>query len=104
MAKRPKFTAAQQLRIRDLALESVVEISIAVGNEGARAFQSADTEGGGAPSDLVRENIIAAATALSELEVRDDTLWERYDWRETCDAIADVINAGGHVVVADLLR
>lgn len=104
MAKRQKFTAEQQLKILELALESAVEISIAVGNEGSRAYEAADTQGGNAASDVVRENIIAAATTLSELEVRDEDLWSRHDWRDTCDAIADVITTGGRVVVADLLR
>lgn len=104
MAKRKKFTAAQLLKVQELALESAVEISIAVGSEGPRAFQSADTGGGGAASDVVRESIIAAATALSELEVDDDTLWSRHEWRDTCDAIAAVITTGGRVVVADLLQ
>ena len=104
MTKRRQHPSVKKMKIQALALESVVEISIAVGNDGSKAFQAADTRNGNAPSDVVRENIIAAAMALSKFEVRDEDLWSRNDWRETCDAIAAVIVEGGVVDVPSLLR
>lgn len=97
-------TITQQLRIQTLALESAVEIAIAVGHEGARAFTSVDPRNPGAPSDVVREAILEAATELAELEVAREELWDRHDWRDTCDAIANVINRGDVAYVEQLLR
>lgn len=44
--------------------------------------------------DMVRDAVVTAARDLSQLEAAEPKLWERHDWRNTCDALAEAICSG----------
>lgn len=44
------------------------------------------------------------AEAIADAEMADPKLWERYDWRETCDAAAALINAGHSAKFDQVIR
>lgn len=77
--------------------ENVAEVAVAVGEHGRRAYDAMALHPDAArvsPGDLVREAILAAGRGVAQLEVVDRTLWERHDWRNTCDALAEAICSG----------
>ena len=81
----------------DLLCESVAEIAVAVGEYGRRAYDAMALHPDAArlsPGDLVREAILVAGRGLATREMTDRTLWERHDWRNTCDALAEAICSG----------
>ena len=77
--------------------ENVAQIAMAVGAEERRAYDAMalhpDAERV-SPGDLVREAILGAGRGLTQLEAVDQSLWERHDWRNTCDALAEAICSG----------
>lgn len=98
----PRRISAQTTRIAakgrlDQLCENIAEIAVAVGEHGRRAYDAmalqpeASRE---APGDLVRNAILEAGRVLSEIEVANPRLWERHDWRATCDALAEAICSG----------
>jgi hypothetical protein len=77
--------------------ESVAEVAVAVGEHGRRAYDAMALHPEAArvsPGDMVREAILAAGRGVAQFEVADRTLWERHDWRNTCDALAEAICSG----------
>ena len=70
---------------------------MAVGEHGRRAYDAMALHPDAArvsPGDMVREAIIEAGRGVAQLEVADRGLWERHDWRNTCDALAEAICSG----------
>ncbi len=94
----PESTTPIATTVRvDLLCENIAEIAVAVGEHGRRAYDAmallpdAARE---APGDLVRNAILEAGRGLAELEGTNPRVWERHDWRDTCDALAVAICSG----------
>lgn len=54
-------------------------------------------------SDVVRQRLIDAAGNLADIELERPRLWERDDWRTTCDFIGARLNDGFAVSRDDIL-
>lgn len=77
--------------------ENVAEIAVAVGVEGRRAYDAMALHPDAArmsPGDMVCEAILTAGRGVAQLEASHRGLWERHDWRNTCDALAEAICSG----------
>ena len=54
--------------------------------------------------DAMRERLIEAALAITAVEAATPSVWERADWRETCDDVAvELSTAGTHAVAIEQL-
>lgn len=82
-------------------LETLAQVALSGFDSHAmlRNFQRGDVKEAEAMSDALRDRLMQGATFLSDIERDcrkrgDIALWERNDWRETCDYIAARLNAG----------
>ncbi|MFZ5440485.1 MAG: hypothetical protein ACOZQL_10780 [Myxococcota bacterium] len=93
------------LRRANLVAENVAEIATAVEPTAfSMHLREAGDPSGEAISDSVRRRIVEIAEAIADAEMADSTLWERHDWRETCDAAAARISAGHSAKFAEVIR
>lgn len=75
-------------------LTNLAQIAMSDLDTGAMYRNLQDYKASDAESDVMRDRLIEAAKMLSYMESDDRNLWERHDWRETCEAIAKRLNEG----------
>lgn len=85
----------------DLLLENLAEIALCVGAQFEEVYHGL----GGGDSTKVRAIVIESARRLTAWEKTRKAAWSEYNWRETCEAIADAL-AGGRRdwIMAQVLR
>lgn len=92
-------------RVLDLALETLAELITGSSINGDKVLVACrkaweEASDGSALSDRVRDAVKDAALALARVEVLDEGLWERNDWRTVCDEVARQLEATGEVDAA----
>jgi len=96
---RPKPTRSELIidTLAEVAANSTFDSRTMVANTSGHGIASDE-----ALSDVVRQRLIDAAGHLADLELSRPALWERHDWRNTCDFIGERLNNGLAVSRADL--
>lgn len=75
-------------------LTNLAQIAMSGLDTGAMYKNLQDYRVSDAEGDVMRDRLIEAAKMLAYMEGDDRNLWDRHDWRETCEAIAKRLNEG----------
>lgn len=86
------------------AMETLAELASRIEPTAITAMVLQDGERDSAPTDVLRERLIAFAEELAQRELDNPRIWSRHDWRELLDKAAIVLNAGYPARVGESIR